>query len=93
MPIPYTRDQNPEFLLPDQSPWLLHLGIYAYRRPFLLNLTQITPTPLEQLEKLEHLRALESGATIQVAQVTHPSVGIDTPEDYAQFVKRYQQIT
>lgn len=93
LPIPFTRDQSPESLLPDQSPWLLHLGIYAYRRPFLLNLTQIPPTPLEQLEKLEQLRALESGATIQVAQVTHPSVGIDTPEDYAQFVKRYQQNT
>ncbi|MCA9005319.1 MAG: 3-deoxy-manno-octulosonate cytidylyltransferase [Planctomycetaceae bacterium] len=93
LPIPFTRDQQPEAFLPDQSPWLLHLGIYAYRRPFLLELTQIPPTPLEQLEKLEQLRALESGATIQVAQVSHPSVGIDTPEDYAQFVKRYQQKT
>ncbi|MFK7779350.1 MAG: 3-deoxy-manno-octulosonate cytidylyltransferase [Gimesia sp.] len=91
LPIPYCRDIAPETLLPDQSPWLLHLGIYAYRRPFLLELTKIPPTPLEQLEKLEQLRALETGATIQVAQVSHPSVGIDTPEDYAQFVKRYNQ--
>ncbi len=91
LPIPFTRDVAVETLLPDQSPWLLHLGIYAYRRPFLLDLTKIPPTPLEQLEKLEQLRALETGATIQVAQVTHPSVGIDTPEDYAQFVTRYNQ--
>jgi len=91
LPIPFTRDIDPETLLPDQSPWLLHLGIYAYRRPFLLDLTKIPPTPLEQLEKLEQLRALETGATIQVAQVSHPSVGIDTPEDYAQFVTRYNQ--
>tara|TARA_R110002095_G_scaffold150422_1_gene130120 strand:- start:240217 stop:240972 length:756 start_codon:yes stop_codon:yes gene_type:complete len=91
LPIPYTRDIEPESLLPDQSPWLLHLGIYAYRRPFLLDLTKIPPTPMEQLEKLEQLRALETGATIQVAQVAHPSVGIDTPEDYAQFVTRYNQ--
>ena len=91
LPIPYSRDIAPETLLPDQSPWLLHLGIYAYRRPFLLDLTKIPPTPLEQLEKLEQLRALETGATIQVAQVSHPSVGIDTPEDYAQFVTRQNQ--
>ncbi len=93
LPIPYCRDLAPETLLPDQSPWLLHLGIYAYRRPFLLDLTQIPPTPLEQLEKLEQLRALESGATIQVAQVSHPTVGIDTPEDYAQFVTRHNRKT
>lgn len=91
LPIPYCRDIDPETLLPEQSPWLLHLGIYAYRRPFLLDLTKIPPTPLEELEKLEQLRALETGAMIQVAQVSHPSVGIDTPEDYAQFVKRKNQ--
>lgn len=90
LPIPFTRDVVPETLLPEQSPWLLHLGIYAYRRPFLLDLTKIPATPLEQLEKLEQLRALETGAQIQVAQVAHPSVGIDTPEDYAQFVIRYR---
>lgn len=91
LPIPFTRDIAPESLLPDQSPWQLHLGIYAYRRPFLLEFTKVPPTPLEQLEKLEQLRALEIGATIQVAQVSHPSVGIDTPEDYAQFLERIRQ--
>lgn len=91
LPIPFTRDVAPESLLPDESPWLLHLGLYAYRRPFLLELTQVPPTPLEQLEKLEQLRALETGANIQVGIVAHPTVGIDTPEDYAHFVARYQQ--
>lgn len=91
LPIPFTRDISLETLLIDQSPWLLHLGIYAYRRPFLLELTKVPPTPLEQLEKLEQLRALEIGATIQVTQVAHPSVGIDTPEDYAQFLDRIRQ--
>ena len=70
------------------SPWLLHLGLYAYRREFLLRLTQLSPSPLEQLEKLEQLRALEAGATIRVATVENANVGIDTPEDYARFVTR-----
>ena len=70
------------------SPWLLHLGIYAYRFDFLLGLAERPPSRLEQLEKLEQLRALEAGAIIQVAIVEHRSVGIDTPEDYARFVER-----
>lgn len=86
--IPFCRDQKPEELLGEDSPWRLHLGLYAYRRDFLLQLTKLPPSRLEKLEKLEQLRALESGARIQVATVEHRSVGIDTPEDYAQFVTR-----
>ncbi|MBI1314291.1 3-deoxy-manno-octulosonate cytidylyltransferase [bacterium] len=86
-PVPFSRDRAPQELLgTDASPWRLHLGIYAYRREFLLRLTQQPPSPLEQLEKLEQLRALELGATIRIAEVAHRSVGIDTPEDYARFV-------
>ena len=66
----------------------MHLGLYAYRRPFLLRLTQMAPSRLEKYERLEQLRALEAGATIQVALVDHRCVGIDTPEDYARFVAR-----
>ena len=89
--IPFCRDAGPEEvaqLLKINSPWKLHLGVYAYRRDFLLKLTEIPPSPLERLEKLEQLRALEMGATIQVAIVEHYAVGIDTPADYAQFVAR-----
>lgn len=71
-----------------RSPWLLHLGIYAYRREFLLELTQRPPSPLERIEKLEQLRALEAGAAIRVAVVENAAVGIDTPDDYARFVER-----
>ncbi|WP_437201834.1 3-deoxy-manno-octulosonate cytidylyltransferase [Planctomicrobium sp. SH664] len=95
-PIPFYRDGNPADLLnPDsetaayqKSPWLLHLGIYAYRPEFLMALTRMPPSRLEQLEKLEQLRALEAGASILVQVVAHRSVGIDTAADYAAFVER-----
>ncbi len=95
-PIPFYRDGEPADLLPTagedaqfvQTPWLLHLGIYAYRPEFLLALTQMPPSRLEQLEKLEQLRALEAGASILVEVVSHRSVGIDTAADYAAFIER-----
>ncbi|MDZ4688518.1 MAG: 3-deoxy-manno-octulosonate cytidylyltransferase, partial [Planctomycetaceae bacterium] len=88
-PIPFVRDREVgDILASGERPWLLHLGLYAYRPDFLLRLTQLPPSPLEQLEKLEQLRALEAGATIQVGVVEHHSVGIDTPDDYARFVRR-----
>lgn len=85
-PIPFCRDGDLTQLLAGDSPWKLHLGIYAYRKDFLLKLTQQPPSPLENLEKLEQLRALELGATIRISEVAHRSVGIDTPDDYARFV-------
>lgn len=87
-PIPFCRDRDPEALMAENSPWRLHLGIYAYRREFLLKLTTLPPSRLEQLEKLEQLRVLEAGETILVGEVAHRSVGIDTAEDYARFVAR-----
>lgn len=99
LPIPFYRDGEPGDLLSPtgeeaqfvRSPWLLHLGIYAYRPEFLLALTQMPPSRLEQLEKLEQLRALEAGASILVEVVHHRSVGIDTAADYAAFVERISQ--
>jgi 3-deoxy-manno-octulosonate cytidylyltransferase (CMP-KDO synthetase) len=88
--IPFCRDQNADALLTADSPWLLHLGVYAYRREFLLKLTQLPVSPLEKLEKLEQLRALEASAAIQVGVIERTAVGIDTPEDYARFVARYR---
>ena len=89
-PIPFSRDLAIEdhFREGEPSPWLLHVGLYAFRRDFLLKLTTMPPSPLEQLEKLEQLRALQSGASMAVAVVNHAAVGIDTPEDYAAFVAR-----
>ena len=93
LPIPACRDADPDDLLQTGSPWLLHVGLYAYRREFLLTLAALPPSPLERLEKLEQLRALEAGASILVETVDQPSVGIDTPEDYARFVKRHREQT
>jgi 3-deoxy-manno-octulosonate cytidylyltransferase (CMP-KDO synthetase) len=87
-PVPFVRDANADDLLAGDTPWLLHLGVYAYRRDFLLRLTELPPSRLEMLEKLEQLRALEAGASIKVAVVEHRAVGIDTPDDYTRFVAR-----
>jgi len=58
-----------------------HIGLYVYRRDFLLTYPRLSPTPLEQLEKLEQLRALEHGFRIKVATTELTSQGVDTPED------------
>ncbi|MBI3863884.1 MAG: 3-deoxy-manno-octulosonate cytidylyltransferase [Planctomycetia bacterium] len=86
--IPFCRDETPDSLLAGDTPWLLHVGLYAYRREFLMNLTKLPVSRLERLEKLEQLRALEAGATIRVGIIERSAVGIDTPEDYARFVAR-----
>lgn len=68
--------------------WLLHLGVYAYRRAFLLDFATWQPGVLEGIEKLEQLRILERGYTLAVEVVEQACVGIDTPHDYEQFVAR-----
>ncbi len=85
--IPYDRGSKDR---PGSSPEpLLHLGIYAYRRGFLLELASMPPTPLELAEGLEQLRVLENGHPIAVGLVDRASPGIDTPQDYAAFVRRF----
>jgi 3-deoxy-manno-octulosonate cytidylyltransferase (CMP-KDO synthetase) len=88
-PIPFVRQGHPDFTA-CPSPFLQHLGIYAYRRPFLLGLAQLPPQPLELLERLEQLRVLAQGHKIHVGVVRDASIGVDTPEDYAQFVALYR---
>ncbi len=65
----------------EPATWYKHIGIYAYRRPFLLALQELKPSPLETAECLEQLRFLENGHVIQVVEVSEDSLGIDTPED------------
>jgi 3-deoxy-manno-octulosonate cytidylyltransferase (CMP-KDO synthetase) len=71
-----------------KSQILKHPGVYAYRRDFLLKYVTLPPTPLEEAEKLEQLRALEHGYKIAVVQTVVRHHGIDTPEQYEAFVKR-----
>ena len=75
---------RPELL----SQYAKHTGMYVYRREFLLNYAKLPSTPLEQLELLEQLRALEHGYRIKVVKVAHRSIGVDTPED----LERVRQI-
>jgi len=87
-PIPYDREKSGTG---NVKQYLRHLGIYAYRKQFLLKITTLPQTPLEKIEKLEQLRAIENGYSILVGKVKHTCDGIDTPEQYAEFVKRYRK--
>lgn len=85
-PIPFYRDG-----LPDDEPIAyLHLGLYAYRRDFLLSFAKLPPSCLEKAEKLEQLRVLDAGYPVAVGIVEEPSIGIDTPDDYARFVVKWK---
>ena len=69
-----------------------HIGIYAYRRDFLLAYARLAPTPLEQAESLEQLRALENGCRIRVLETQSRFVGVDTPEDLALVNELYRKM-
>ncbi len=60
-----------------------HIGLYVYRRPFLLTVSRLEPTPLERSERLEQLRVLEHGYRIMTAVTDHDAIGVDTPADLA----------
>jgi len=76
--IPYPRKKT------DGLKTYKHIGIYAYRRDFLLAFAKLPPTPLEETECLEQLRALEHGYRIKVLKTAFKSLGVDTAEDLAQ---------
>lgn len=76
-PIPAVRDED---ALGTESHWL-HIGLYVYRRDFLIEYARMAPTPLEKLEKLEQLRVLENGYSIAVVDTEYQSIGVDSPAD------------
>ena len=83
LPIPFVRDERAR-ACPERSRRVAryrHLGLYVYRRDFLLSLAGLAPTPLEQAERLEQLRVLEHGHRIRVVIVDRASPGVDTPAD------------
>lgn len=80
-PIPHYRDAG-------SGRYRKHLGIYGYRKGFLFTVAALPPSPLEEAERLEQLRVLESGYRIRVVDVAHDSVGVDTQEDLAAVKER-----
>ncbi|MFW6146007.1 MAG: 3-deoxy-manno-octulosonate cytidylyltransferase [Planctomycetota bacterium] len=81
--IPFDRDRT------DPVEYCQHLGVYAYRAGFLRTYAALPQAPAERAEKLEQLRVLQHGHAIAVATVLYDGAGIDTPADYAAFVRRH----
>ncbi len=75
-PIPFVRDDEPGMRVHYK-----HIGLYAYTKDFLFTYKKLSPTRLEELEKLEQLRILENGYPIRVMETKHESIGVDTRED------------
>lgn len=71
--IPFPRN--------DGTPAYAHIGVYAFRKDFLMEITSLPQSPLERAEDLEQLRVLEHGHRIRVVETTHRGVGVDTPDD------------
>ena len=80
-PIPYERNKN-------QAESFAHIGLYVYRREALLKMSKLPQSPLEKAESLEQLRALQNGMKIKTAIVNYKPVGIDTREDFEEFLKK-----
>ena len=88
-PIPYASGERLEAGLQADPPrYLQHLGLYVYRREFLATLARLPSSSLEQSEQLEQLRVLQAGWTDHVSITPHSAKGIDTAEDYRDFVQR-----
>ncbi len=73
--VPFLRDPG------TPATWYKHVGLYVYRREFLLAFAAMPPTPLELSESLEQLRALEHGHAIMTVESRHDALGVDTPDD------------
>jgi 3-deoxy-manno-octulosonate cytidylyltransferase (CMP-KDO synthetase) len=89
-PIPHVREADTSTAATDSMTRFKHIGIYVYRRDFLLNYSDLPVGPLEQAEKLEQLRALENGYPIRVTETEYESLGVDTPEDFERVSKLFE---
>jgi 3-deoxy-manno-octulosonate cytidylyltransferase (CMP-KDO synthetase) len=93
-PIPWNRDPwagKTSFAdLSLEGPLYKHIGLYAYRRDFLLRYAALPQTALENTEKLEQLRALEHGHRIKVAITEHESFGVDIPDDLSKILRQLE---
>ncbi|MEM9658094.1 MAG: 3-deoxy-manno-octulosonate cytidylyltransferase, partial [Planctomycetota bacterium] len=86
--IPHPRRWDESLLAAEPPNFYQHLGVYAFRRQLLLQLSRLPAGRWEQLESLEQLRVLEQGRKIMIGVVPAATRGIDTPADYAAFVAR-----
>ena len=92
--IPYLRNDKSRDEGTQEKIWgYRHIGLYVYRRDFLLKLARLAPTLLEQAERLEQLRALAHGQSIFVAEVADQSVEVDSPEDLIKAENYLRQIS
>jgi 3-deoxy-manno-octulosonate cytidylyltransferase (CMP-KDO synthetase) len=89
--IPHPRQWDDGLLSADPPHFHQHVGLYAYRREFLLQLARMPQCLLEQVERLEQLRVLHAGHAILVGVIDEPTFGIDTPEDYEAFVAKWRR--
>ncbi len=83
-PIPYCRETDTKGM------HYKHIGLYVYRRDFLLSYSSLPVGPLERSERLEQLRALENGHPIRVVETEYESLGVDTPEDLARVTRLFE---
>jgi 3-deoxy-manno-octulosonate cytidylyltransferase (CMP-KDO synthetase) len=91
-PIPHPRQWDDALQTATPPNFFQHVGLYAYRRDFLLRLAEMPPSKFEQIEKLEQLRVLEAGHSILVGIIDDRTFGIDTPEDYRRFVEKWRAV-
>ena len=85
--IPYVRGKE-EAEWPQSFDFLKHIGMYAYKRSILKEVTSLPQSSLEIAESLEQLRWLQNGYKIKVGETTQETIGIDTPEDLSEAIKR-----
>lgn len=90
-PIPFARDWHDDLLTATPANFFQHIGLYVYRRDFLLRLATLPRSRCEKIENLEQLRVLEAGHEILVGVIDEPTVGVDTPDDYRAFVDRWRR--
>ena len=84
-PIPYAREAS------EQPVYFKHIGLDVYRRDFLLSYADLRVGPLETVERLEQLRALENGFKIRVVETEYESLGVDTPEDWKHVAELFEK--
>jgi 3-deoxy-manno-octulosonate cytidylyltransferase (CMP-KDO synthetase) len=89
--IPFPRQWHEQLLTQDPPLYLQHVGLYGYRREFLLNIAALPASQIEQVESLEQLRVLYQRLPIVVGLIDEPAIGIDTRADYQEFLARHNQ--